>query len=350
MDLGRFLSEQGVEVALAIIGRPLSQAQIAEARLISNLSLHRGDHSRECPEDHEHDGRQGGSWLLDLEQEFSPDVIHLNAYLLGSLPWRAPTLMVCHSCAGTRWESIKGEPLPLEWEPYLAKAKLGLAASDMVIGPSRSMLKQAEGNYGPFKRSKTIPNGRDARDFVPKKKEPFVFSADRYWDEAKNLASLNAAASHVSWPIYVAGEPGRNPSDAVTKLGEISTQELAFWMAKASIYALPAQYEPFGLSVLEAALSGCALVLGDIASLRENWTGCAIFVDPTCPHELALAVQSLIEDEDLRKTLGRNAQARGWTFGIAGFGKAYLEAYRELAATTSATGHPSKFLCVEKCA
>ncbi len=33
---------------------------------------------------------------------------------------------------------------------------------------------------------------------------------------------------------------------------------------------LPARYEPFGLSVLEAALSGCALVLGDIPSLRES--------------------------------------------------------------------------------
>ena len=34
---------------------------------------------------------------------------------------------------------------------------------------------------------------------------------------------------------------------------------------------LPARYEPFGLSILEAALSGCALVLGDLPSLRELW-------------------------------------------------------------------------------
>jgi glycogen(starch) synthase len=43
---------------------------------------------------------------------------------------------------------------------------------------------------------------------------------------------------------------------------------------------LPARYEPFGLSVLEAALSGCALVLGDIASLREVWGGAACYVRP----------------------------------------------------------------------
>jgi hypothetical protein len=47
---------------------------------------------------------------------------------------------------------------------------------------------------------------------------------------------------------------------------------------------LPARYEPFGLSVLEAALSGCALVPGDIASLRGNWDGVAEFV---CPDDAA---------------------------------------------------------------
>ena len=54
-------------------------------------------------------------------------------------------------------------------------------------------------------------------------------------------------------------------------LGSLSPRALAAWLARAAIYCLPARYEPFGLSVLEAALSGCALVLGDIPSLREIW-------------------------------------------------------------------------------
>ena len=51
-------------------------------------------------------------------------------------------------------------------------------------------------------------------------------------------------------------------------------------IARAAIYALPAHYEPFGLSILEAAMSGCALVLGDIPSLREIWGDAAVFVHP----------------------------------------------------------------------
>jgi hypothetical protein len=54
-------------------------------------------------------------------------------------------------------------------------------------------------------------------------------------------------------------------------LGPLEASELAGWMHRAAIYALPARYEPFGLSALEAAQAGCALVLGDLSSLREVW-------------------------------------------------------------------------------
>ena len=70
------------------------------------------------------------------------------------------------------------------------------------------------------------------------------------------------------------------PVEHVRLLGKLSESELARHYARAAIYCLPARYEPFGLSVLEAALSGCALVLGDIPSLRENWTGAAEFAPP----------------------------------------------------------------------
>lgn len=44
-----------------------------------------------------------------------------------------------------------------------------------------------------------------------------------------------------------------------------------------TIYVHPALCEPFGLAVVEAAQAGCALVLSEIAPLRENWEGAALF-------------------------------------------------------------------------
>ena len=72
----------------------------------------------------------------------------------------------------------------------------------------------------------------------------------------------------------------RSRSIAVHWLGRLPAQLISGWYERAAIYALPARYEPFGLSVLEAASQGCALVLGDIASLRENWDDAAVFVPP----------------------------------------------------------------------
>ena len=43
----------------------------------------------------------------------------------------------------------------------------------------------------------------------------------------------------------------------------------------APIFVSVARYEPFGLSVLEAAQAGCALVLSDIPTFRELWDGAA---------------------------------------------------------------------------
>src|SRR3546814_4918927 len=75
---------------------------------------------------------------------------------------------------------------------------------------------------------------------------------------------------------------------------------MAGWLGRATFFALPARYEPFGLAVLEAALSGCALVLGDIPTLRELWDGVAAFVPPGDIEALEDVLTQLIADPDLR--------------------------------------------------
>ena len=65
------------------------------------------------------------------------------------------------------------------------------------------------------------------------------------------------------------------------------------WLRRASIYAFPAKYEPFGLSVLEAALARCALVLGDTQSLREIWRDAAIYVPPDSAERLRDVLKTL---------------------------------------------------------
>jgi len=150
---------------------------------------------------------------------------------------------------------------------------------------------------------------------------------------------LNASAPHVAWPVIAAGDDTRPPGatgrsfdDAphVRMLGRLSRAETAMWMGKAAIFALPARYEPFGLSVLEAALSGCALVLGDIPSLRELWGGAAWFVHPDDQQGLAAAINMLIAHPERRMTLSREALRRAAPLNLRRMSEAYLALYQRM--------------------
>jgi glycosyltransferase involved in cell wall biosynthesis len=197
------------------------------------------------------------------------------------------------------------------------------------------MLESLRRNYG-VSHGRVIPNGREARDFTPGKKTPVIFAAGRLWDPAKNLLMLDQVAKDLPWPVYLAGEPQHpNGSGAIRALhlqllGRLSARTVAGWLGRASIYAFPARYEPFGLSILEAALAGCTLVLGDIPSLRDLWDGAAIFVAPDHPETLQLALEGLIAEAGLRQALSMRARKRAMTLTPSRMAKAYLGLYGDL--------------------
>ena len=180
-----------------------------------------------------------------------------------------------------------------------------------------------------------IYNGLNSSSFRPSVKEPFILSAGRLWDEAKNSRALAEVSFEIQWPVYLAGST-KSPSHSEATfpqchlLGDIPTCELAGWYGRASIYALPAKYEPFGLSALEAALSGCALVLGDIPSLREIWQDAAVFVPTDNAQQLRDSLNGLIEWEDWRHQMAERARSRALHFSQDRMVKAYQNAY-ELA-------------------
>jgi glycogen synthase len=81
---------------------------------------------------------------------------------------------------------------------------------------------------------------------------------------------------------------------------------------------------------LEAALSGCALVLGDSESLREIWHDAALFVRPEDPEHLRAALVELIASPSLREDFSRRARKRAGSFTPERMARAYLEVYARL--------------------
>src|SRR3954451_12539807 len=298
LELCRALRRHRVEVALATMGAPLDASQAAEAAALPDLQIYESAYRLEWMREPWDDVDESGAGLLELERQVAPDVVHLNGYSHASLPFAAPVLVVGHSCVLSWWRAVRREPAPLEWETYYHRVARGLRAADLVVTPTFAMLRWLESLYGPLQHARVIPNGRRAELFPPLPKEPCVLGAGRLWDEAKNVRALARVAPRLSWPVLVAGdsehpEGGDNPLENLRHLGRLAPPALASRLGRAAIYALPARYEPFGLSILEAALGGCALVLGDVESLRELWDGCAFFVPPEDDAALEEALDGL---------------------------------------------------------
>lgn len=339
MELARALAPRGVEVVVATMGPRPNDAQRAEAAASGNVTLVESDYRLEWMDAPWGDVARAGRWLLALEREVAPDVVHLNGYVHGALAWRAPVLVVGHSCVVSWWRAVKGGQPPAEWAPYRTAVARGLRRASAVVAPSRPMLDSLRADYGRLPAARVIHNARDAARYRPADaKEPLVLAVGRLWDEAKNIGALARVAPRLSWPVAIAGAT-ESPDGAaqrfehVRQLGRLDPDALAGWLARAAIYAFPARYEPFGLSVLEAALSGCALVLGDVPSLRELWGDAAVFVSSDDDGELVAAIESLVRDEAGRRALAARARARALArYTPERMADEYLDTYHELLA------------------
>jgi glycosyltransferase involved in cell wall biosynthesis len=332
-ELAAALARRGVETALALLGRPLAAEQLRALGRARVADVYAREYKLEWMDEPWEDVERAGRWLLGIEAEVEPDLVHLNGYVHAALPWRAPTLVVGHSCVLSWWEAVRREPAPPEWDRYRAEVRRGLTAAQLVAAPTAAMLRELRRLYAPRSETIVLPNGRSAST-IAGAKQPFVLGVGRLWDEAKNLAALDAAAASIPWPVLVAGDepqPQARPRRA-RLLGRLSDDQLAERFAAASIFAAPAKYEPFGLAALEAGLAGCALVLGDIPSLCEVWDDAAVFVDPGDPTALAAEINRLIVDAKLREELGRAAARRARTFTPERMASAYIDAYERLLA------------------
>ncbi len=332
VELAAGLGICGVEVALVTMGKSLDREQRTHISGLKNIELFEGSYKLEWMNDPWEEVDLAGEWIGSIAQLISPDLVHLNGYAHGALGWNIPVLMVAHSCVYSWFRSVKGhQPPPSQWGEYKKRIAEGIRGADFLVAPSQYMLNELSDIYSVSFIGKVISNGRSRHRFVPRVKDPFILTAGRLWDEGKNIKALSSVAHRLPWHVLAAGERMEEGEKiGVYWLGKCSEFELASWMGAASIYALPARYEPFGLSVLEAALCESALVLGDIPSLREIWGESALYVDPDNNEELVDTLQSLIHKPWLRREYAEMARQRALEYSVSKMTLSYLQLYKEL--------------------
>jgi glycosyltransferase involved in cell wall biosynthesis len=306
------------DVTIATMGPP--PAEHNESVLVSTYAL-------EWEDDPWDDVDRAGAWLLQLEEELQPDVVHLNGYAHGALPWRAPVVIAAHSDVVSWWWAVHGGPPPERYDRYRSAVEAGLRAADVVVTPTRAVLDDLRRHYRLCRDRVVVWNGSS---FAPGEaaKEPFVLGLGRFWDEAKNLAALERARAASPWPVVTGGEG--------TALGRLARHDVRALLARAAVFVSPARYEPFGLGILEAARSGCALVLGDVPSLREVWGEAAVFAAPDDDEAVAAALRLVAGDAELRLELAERARRRAARYTVEAMAAGYERVYEQVLSAVVA--------------
>jgi glycogen synthase len=332
--LARALVQGGDHVTLVTLGPEPRADQLAEIAHHRAIDLVVTDLTLEWMDPAGVDHRRASEMLLSLARKLKPDVVHLNGFREGAFAWPAPALVVAHSCVTSWWQFCRGGQLDEpRWRAYARSVDHGLRAADAWVAPTAAFARTIEAIYAPPTSGIVIHNGIERLSARRIAKDEVILASGRVWDLAKNLDAVLAVAPRIAWPIEIAG-PTAGPNGEIVAcrpnavfLGELARAQLLDGMRRAAIYVAPARYEPFGLGVLEAAAGGCALVLADIATMRELWDGTAIFVDPDDRDALADALNLLCDDAQVRSELAAAAAHRARCYTIAATAKKYSALY-----------------------
>jgi glycogen synthase len=339
--VGLCASQPEFRFVVATMGPRPNQTQREQIARFGNVVLEESDYRLEWMADGDADFAASSSWLIGLIGRHGIDLVHVNGYAHACLGIELPVLVVAHSDVLSWWDAVHRCAAPPDWDRYRRRATAGLTAANRIAAPTAAALRDVERHYMDLDgKGEVIANGVDTAAFPPLLKQPVVLGAGRAWDAAKNLATLDAIAAELAWPVELAGdaahpESGSATFEAVRVLGPLCQAEMARHLGHASIFVAPARYEPFGLTILEAAAARCALVLGDIPSLRENWAGAAVFVDPEDRLALRSSINRLICHPEARTHLAAAAQSRAKRFTLHRMGRAYAALYRDMALSSA---------------
>ncbi len=211
--------------------------------------------------------------------------------------------------------------------PFLSERAI-LKTSRNVITSARSVRDEIE-NRDPKKKVTNIPNGVSEEFFaLDPEEKPFILSLGRIDIYMKGLDLLLEAISRmknssVSLKIAGAGKPGdmkrltelikgHGLDNRVAYLGRVEEREKLELLRTCLFLAMPSRFEGWGITAVEANAAEKAVLGTRISGLTEavedNQT--ALLIEPERIDQLASAMDLLVENENMRRRLGR--QGREW--------------------------------------
>lgn len=299
-----------------------------------------------------------------------PDIIHLQfPYPIGELAWLSSLLLIWprrnrpKSVLSYQSDIVRQRRLLKLYAPFL---KLLLREVDVILPSSTNYIASSQWLQPVKQKCHVVPLGIDYQRFAAPRPEQAAAIRNRYAPASKPLILFVGRLRYYKGVQYlIQALPllqtsnarlliiGTGPMEAelrsevarlkleksVEFLGEIGDEDLPSYYQAADIFVLPAceRSEAFGLVQAEAMAAGCPIIsteLGTGTSYVNQNEVSGLVVPPADPAALAIALDKLLSNPELRRQYGANAQKRiQEEFSLEKMLERVEQIYRSLLAT-----------------
>jgi phosphatidylinositol alpha 1,6-mannosyltransferase len=303
-------------------------------------------------------------------EAFEPDIIHLSAPdLLGRSALKlarrldVPVVASLHTLFETYLDYYA-----LGWLRPVVEAQLRAfyADCDLVMAPSPVIAKRME-SEGMEGRMRMWARGVDGQLFDPARRDMAWRASQGFADDEVVVAffgrvvmekGLGVFAEAIDWieaarekvRVLIIGDGPARPWLAerlpnAVFTGFLAGPDLARALASADIMLNPSKTETFGNVTLEAMACGVPVIGADApyhhVLVRHGETG--LLASPVDPEAYAAAVLELMDNEPLRRAMGRAARAASASYQWSQILAGVVDVYREAMALPSSRLGSSRF-------
>ncbi len=237
---------------------------------------------------------------------------------------------------------VEGDYLGPQRNFYRLVVRRGIQRAAAVIVPSQATADALLAAFGtPSSRPRVIPHGVRAlpaggESPIQRKYVLFAGRIVPYRNLERLLEAFLRISNRVPHDLVLVGEAGYAPSlppgGRVTMLGYVDDATLGALYRGASAFVFPSLVEGFGFPPLEAMSCGCPVIASREPGLREVLGDAAVLVDPLDSGEIAAALLSVLEDEELRLRLARQGLERAARFTWERSAREHLRIFEEVSA------------------
>jgi D-inositol-3-phosphate glycosyltransferase len=319
-----------------------------------------------------------GIQRFSSEKEIRYDLIHSHYWMSGlaadalKADWASPIVHMFHTLGEMKNRVARSEA-EKEGAYRLDGERRVLARADRIVAATLAERAQLEWLYkADARKIIVIPPGVDtsrfypipideAKQFVGVPPEKCLLLYVGRIEPLKGVetliyavALLRKRAACPKQSVYlsiIGGEPDTSPEamdaemarlrmlcsqlgmdDVVVFLGKRSQDTLPYYYSAAQVVVVPSHYESFGLVALEAMACGTPVIASQVGGLaflvQDGVTGYHVPDDD--PEALCEKLASLLGDETLRRSLGRNAAEYAQNYAWEKIAKQIVGLYEEL--------------------